>query len=185
MVGLPARELALYFAFMVAAMSMISLPLAPATLLAVKTSPPLAVALCAAAAAAIAAVFDYHVVRRVFRLRTVAALREGRLFAKAEHWAAVAPFWTTLLFAALPLPYIFARVLVPLSGYPLPRYAAGYALGRGARMLVIATFGTFFDIPNEILFALLALGLALSATTAVVRQLRARAGRRATRASAP
>lgn len=177
------REIALYFAFMVAANSALSLPLAPATLLAVKSSPAPLVALCAAAAAAIAAVLDYHFVRRAFRLRALAALREGRMFAKAERWVSVAPFLTTLAFAALPLPYVFARVLVPLSGYPLRRYAAGYALGRGLRLLVIGTFGTFVDIPNEILFALLVAGIAISATTALVRQLRARAARRRASAS--
>lgn len=174
MVEVAARELALYFAFMLAAMSVLSLPLAPATLLAVKTSPPLVVALVATAAAAAAAVFDYHFVRRAFRLKALLKLREHRLFAKAERWAKVSPFLTTALFAALPLPYLFARVLIPLSGYPLPRYAAAVSLGRFARVFVIATFGTFVDIPDRILLALLGAGVAISLGAALTRQIRAR-----------
>ena len=101
-------------------------------------------------------------------------LREHRLFAKAERWAKVSPFLTTALFAALPLPYLFARVLIPLSGYPLPRYAAAVSLGRFARVFVIATFGTFVDIPDRILLALLGAGVAISLGAALTRQIRAR-----------
>ncbi|HSN97404.1 MAG TPA: hypothetical protein VLS89_03865 [Candidatus Nanopelagicales bacterium] len=173
-----ARDLALYFAFMLAATSVLSLPLAPATLLVVKTAPPLAVALVAGAAAAGAAVFDYFFIRRAFKLRVLLALREHRLFGKAERWASVTPFWMTVGFAALPLPYLFARVLVPLSGYPLPRYAAAVALGRFSRVLVIAMFGTVVDIPDWILFTLLGAGVAVSIVVAVTRQVRARAGAR-------
>lgn len=174
MLEVAARDLALYFAFMLAAMSVLSLPLAPATLLAVKTSPPLLVALVAAVATAGAAVFDYHFVRRAFRLNALLKLREHRLFAKAERWAKVAPFMTTALFAGLPLPYLFARVLIPLSGYPLPRYAAAVSLGRFGRVFVIATFGTFVDVPDWILLALLGAGVALSLGAAIARQIQAR-----------
>lgn len=164
-----AQDLALYFAFMVAATSVLSLPLAPATLLAAKTSAPWAVAIAAAAAAAIAAVFDYYLVRRVFRVRLLDELRKKALFQKAERWAKVAPFLTTLTFAGIPLPFTIVRVLIPLAGFPVGKYVAAVALGRFGRIFVIAAFGTAFDVPTPILLALLGAGLLGGAITALVR----------------
>jgi len=153
------RGLALYFAFMLAAMSILSLPLAPATLLAAKVAPPWLVAVAASVAAALAAVFDYHFVRRAFRLNALDRIRRKALFQKAEAWSKVAPFWTTGFFAGLPIPFTIVRVLMPLSGYPLPRYVAAVALGRFCRIFVIAAFGTLVDIPTRVLVALLVAGV--------------------------
>ncbi|MCC6554066.1 MAG: hypothetical protein IT372_13750 [Polyangiaceae bacterium] len=174
MVDVAAQDLLLYFAFMLAAMSVLSLPLAPATLLAAKTSPPLAVAIGAAIAAGCAAVFDWHFVRRAFRLRALDRLRGRSLFVKAERWATVAPFLTTAAFAGFPVPFTIVRVLMPLSGYPLRRYAAAVALGRFPRILVIAAFGSVVDVPDRILVILLVAGVAAAGIGALARHLRAR-----------
>lgn len=176
-----AKELGLYFLFMVLVMSIASLPLAPATLLAVKVAPPLAVAIAATAAAGIAGTFDHWFVRRAARLESLQRIRNRRfallvivenVFAKAERWAKVAPFWTVIGFAALPLPFTIVRILVPLSGYPRGRYVVAYMLGRFPRIFVIATFGTVVDIPTDILIALLVGGLVLAAGVALYRKLR-------------
>jgi uncharacterized membrane protein YdjX (TVP38/TMEM64 family) len=167
--AIDARDLALYFAFMVAAMSILSFPLAPATLIAAKTSAPWAVALAAAVAAGIAAVFDHMFVRRAFRVRALDRLRQQKLFKKAEGWVKVAPFLTTGVFAGVPLPFTIVRVLVPLSGYPVKSYATAVALGRFPRIFVIAAFGTVVDIPTPVLLGLLAAGVAVGGITAVVR----------------
>lgn len=166
-----ARDLALYFAVMCAAMSVLSLPLAPATLLAVKSAPPLAVASAAAVAAAIAAVFDHWFVRRAFELRALGRLRRRKLFLKAEDWARVAPFWTTAVFAALPIPFTIVRVLMPLSGYPRHRYVAAVALGRFPRIFVIAYVGAALEIPRWILVWIFAVTLAGAALVALARRL--------------
>jgi uncharacterized membrane protein YdjX (TVP38/TMEM64 family) len=180
-----AKELALYFAFMTLVMSIASLPLAPATLLAAKVAPPWLVALLASAAAAIAGTFDHWFVRRAAKLESLQRIRQKRyallvvienVFAKAERWAKVAPFWTVLGFAALPLPYTIVRILVPLSGYPLGRYVVAYAVGRFPRIFVIATFGTFVDIPTDILVGLLIAGVVIAVAAALVRKLRSRRG---------
>src|SRR5688572_26578430 len=100
-----ARDLALYLVVMIAAMSVLSLPLAPATLIAAQSAPPWAVAAIASCAAAMAAVFDHWFVRRAFRLRALERLRKRKLFQSAERWARVAPFLTTACFAGFPVPF--------------------------------------------------------------------------------
>ena len=165
-----ATDLAMYFAFMVAALSVLPMAQAPATLMAAKIAEPWAVATLAASAAAIGAVFDWHFMRRAFELHRLAALRKKRFFVTAERWGKVSPFSFALLFAALPLPFIFARILVPLSGYSLPRYALAVTLGRFARIYVIALFGQAFEIPDPILIGLLVGGSVLTGAAAVARR---------------
>jgi len=171
------RHLAAYFAVMAVSMSVLSLPLAPATLIvAQKVAAPWAIALTASAAGAVASIFDHWFVRRAFKLRLLEQLRSGRWFLKAEGWARVAPFWTTVLFAAVPLPFTVVRVLMPLSGYPMWKYVAAVALGRFPRIFVIATFGSFVRVPIPILVAIFAVTVGIGITGAIVRRVRSRPG---------
>jgi len=143
----PLQELALYFGFMLLAFSVLPQPLAPATLLAAKHASPWSIALAAASAAAIAAAVDHVLVRRAFSLKKLAEIREHKLFKRAEGWVKVAPFLTTTSFAALPLPFLIVRVLLPLSGYSLGKYVSAVAFGRFLRIYVIAAVGQALDIP--------------------------------------
>jgi uncharacterized membrane protein YdjX (TVP38/TMEM64 family) len=166
-----------YFAWMIVAMSVASQSPAPPTLLVAKSAPAWAVATLASIATAIAAIIDYHLVRRVFRVRTLAAVQQHPLFTRAERWAKVAPFLTTFVFAALPLPFAIPRVLMPLSGYPLPRYVTAAALGRFPHVFLLATLGQAIEIPSWISQALVGGGIALLAGSALVRRVRQRAAR--------
>jgi uncharacterized membrane protein YdjX (TVP38/TMEM64 family) len=166
------RELFAYFGVMTAAFSFLSIPPSLPTLYFAKAGPPWLIALLASLGAAAACVIDYYVVRRVFRFAALERVRGHRYFDRFERWAKVAPFWTTVAFAALPLPYVLPRVLMPLSGYPLRRYMAAAALGRYPRVFVVAAFGEAFEIPREILLALFVAGMAVTGTTALVRHLR-------------
>jgi uncharacterized membrane protein YdjX (TVP38/TMEM64 family) len=163
--------LAMFFGLMVLA-GFVPQPLTPATLLAAKAAPPWALALVAAVAAALAAFVDHRIVRGTFQLRRLAEIRQKPLFQRAEGWVKVAPFLTTAAFAALPLPFIVVRVLMPLSGYPALRYAVAVGLGRAPRIYVIATVGKELDIPTELLVGAIALG-ALVSLAAYVQQRRA------------
>jgi uncharacterized membrane protein YdjX (TVP38/TMEM64 family) len=171
MVFFDCRELLAYFGVMTAAFSFLSIPPSLPTLYFAKAGPPWLIALLASLGAAAAAVIDYHVVRRVFRFAALERVRGHQFFERFERWAKVAPFWTTVAFAALPLPYVLPRVLMPLSGYPLRRYMAAAALGRYPRVFVLAVFGDAFEIPKEILLALLVAGMAVTGATALVRHL--------------
>jgi uncharacterized membrane protein YdjX (TVP38/TMEM64 family) len=172
------EHLAIYFGVMVAATSVLSLPLAPPTLAAAQTAAPWAVALTATCAAVVASCFDHWFVRRAFKLRLLERFRHRRLFGKAEQWARVAPFWTTALFAAIPLPFTIVRVLMPLSGYPMAKYVGAVALGRFPRIFVIASFGALYEIPIPILAGIFGVTVGIGAITALARHIHA------TRASA-
>jgi uncharacterized membrane protein YdjX (TVP38/TMEM64 family) len=169
-----ARSLLTYFGIMTASLSILSLPPAPPTLYYARAASPWVLAVIASVAAAVAAVFDYTLVRRVFRFRALARARENRFFGQFERMAKVAPFFTTVVFAALPLPFILPRVLMPLSGYPRSRYAAAVAIGRYPRVFVIAMFGQAFEIPPQVLIALFVGGALLGGVGALVRYLRHR-----------
>jgi uncharacterized membrane protein YdjX (TVP38/TMEM64 family) len=160
-----------YFAAMVVVLSAASLPPSPPTLMAAKANPAWLVATLGAAAGAVAAVADHHLIRRAFRVPTLTRLRAHPLFERAERWAKVAPFFTVALFAAVPLPFMIPRVLVPLSGYPLPRYAAAVALGRWPRVFVIAAFGRVVDVPAWMLEAAFACSLGAAVMLAALRRL--------------
>ena len=161
----------MYAGFMVVAMSVASLPLEPQTLLAVKVAPPWLLASIGALAAAAVAPFDHWFVRRAFRVRLLDDLRKKKLFQRAEVWANASPFFTTFGFAALPLPFMFARVLVPLSGYSRGRYALAVALGRFPRVYTIAALGLFFDIPTRWLLIAIAVCVGFALLTVVGRRL--------------
>lgn len=160
-----------YFLVMIPVQSVLSQPLEPATMIIAKVAPPWEIALLGSLAAAIAAVFDYFFVRRVFRIGALDRLRARRLFSRAEALAKVAPFLTIFLFAALPLPFAIPRVMMPITGYSLPRYVAATALGRFPRIYVLALFGKIFDIPNWALGAVLIGAIVLGALGALFRRL--------------
>jgi uncharacterized membrane protein YdjX (TVP38/TMEM64 family) len=174
-----------YFAAMIVVFSAASLPPSPPTLMAAKANPAWLVATLGATAAALAAILDYHLVRRVFRVPALERARAHPMFARAEGWAKVAPFFTVALFAAVPLPFMIPRVLVPLSGYPAWRYVAAVALGRWPRVFVIAAFGRVVDVPAWLLEAAFAASVVLVVGLAALRKVREhrRARRRGTSAT--
>src|SRR4051812_22003006 len=99
-----------------------------------KFAEPWAIPPPPSAAPGVAASIDYHLVRRVFRVAAFERARSHRLFAMFERWAKVAPFLTIMMFAGLPLPFFIPRILMPVSGYSTPRYAAAAAIGRYPRI---------------------------------------------------
>ncbi len=160
-----------YFFAMIVVFSVASLPPSPPTLMAAKANPAWLLALLGGTAAAVAAVIDYHLVRRVFRIGALENARRHPLFERAERWARVAPFLTVVVFAAVPLPFMIPRVLMPVTGYPLHRYAAAVAIGRCQRILVLAAFGQIINVPDWVLEVLFAGGVAVAAGSALVRRL--------------
>ena len=160
-----------YFLVMIPVQGVLSLPLEPATMIIAKVAPPWEIALLGSAAAAVTAFLDYFIVRRLFRVAALDRLRGHRLFSRVERLAKVAPFLTIFLFAALPLPFAIPRVMMPITGYSLPKYIVGMALGRLPRIYVLALFGQLFDVPNWVLGAILIGALVLAGLGALLRRL--------------
>jgi uncharacterized membrane protein YdjX (TVP38/TMEM64 family) len=156
-------------------------PTVPTLYFAKTAAPPWAIALVASAATAAAASADYYVVRRVFRIGALERARGHRLFAMFERWAKVAPFLTIVIFAAFG-PFFIPRILMPLSGYSTWKYATAAALGRYAKVFVIATVGRALEIPNEVLLAMLAGGILVGGAAAIVRHRRQRRAEQAAEA---
>jgi uncharacterized membrane protein YdjX (TVP38/TMEM64 family) len=174
-----ARDLLSYFGLMTVVFLAGFMPPTPPTLLFAHSAPPWLLAFAASMAAAVAAVFDHHFVRRAFRIAAFERARKHRLFEQFERFAKVAPFLTTVTFAAVPLPFFLVRVLMPLSGYPVHRYATAVALGRYPRIFVIASIGKAIEIPNEILIGVFVGGSVIGGTSALVRFLRNRKAEKA------
>ena len=168
----PLQELALYFGFMFLAFSVLPQPLTPATLLAAKHAAPWSVALVAASAAAIAATADHILIRRAFSLKKLAEIRQHKLFQRAEGWVKVAPFLTTTTFAALPLPFLIVRVLLPLSGYSIGKYVSAVAIGRFMRIFVIAAVGQALDIPTPVLLGMYGVSVFVMLCVAIIQRRR-------------
>jgi uncharacterized membrane protein YdjX (TVP38/TMEM64 family) len=160
-----------YFLVMIPVQGVLSLPLEPATMIIAKVAPPWEIALIGSLAAAVTAVLDYFIVRRVFRVAALDRLRAHRLFSRVERLAKVAPFLTIFLFAALPLPFAIPRVMMPITGYSLPKYVAAMALGRLPRLYVLALFGKLFDVPSWVLGAVLLGAVVLAGLGALLRRL--------------
>lgn len=164
-----ALALAGYFAAMVGTF-LVVMPLEPATMLAVKVASPWLVAAVATLAAAVTATFDWHFVRRVYRLGALERMRKRPIVQRAERAAKVAPFWTIFTFAAIPLPFVVIRILMPLSGYPLGRYVGAVCLGRYPRILAIAYLGAWIEIPTPVLFGVLGAAVVLALGVALARR---------------
>ena len=129
-----------------------SLPPSPPTLIAVKSTPPWAArARWARWPRPSPRSFDYYLVRGASSAsRRLERVRRHPLFERAERWAKVAPFLTIVVFAAVPLPFLILRVLMPAHRLPARRAtSAATALGRFPRIFVIATFGTVVRDPHR------------------------------------
>jgi uncharacterized membrane protein YdjX (TVP38/TMEM64 family) len=163
------RPLGVYFGSILAAM-LLGLPLASPTLIAVKYAPPWAVAIAGSLAGALASTFDYHFFRRTSKIAILKRALDHPLVGTVRRWIDVAPALTTFAFASFPLPFLIARVLVPLSGIALWRYVAAVALGRFARIFVIGTVGELLEIPTPVLVGLLVGGVMLSLCAELARR---------------
>ena len=81
---------------------------------------------------------EYHLLTFVLRYRQAAAIRRTRLYALAERWFTVAPFWVLTLFSLVPIPVDVVRWLAVAARYPRVRFYFAYFLGRWVRYAVLA-----------------------------------------------
>lgn len=147
------------------------MPLEPATMLAAKYASPWLVAAVATLAAAVTSAFDWHFVRRVYKMGALERLRRRPIVQKAERAAKVAPFWTIFTFALFPLPFVIIRILMPLSGYPLSRYVTAVCLGRYPRILAISYLGAWIAIPTPVLLGAFGVAVTFALGVALARRM--------------
>jgi uncharacterized membrane protein YdjX (TVP38/TMEM64 family) len=64
---------------------------------------------------------------------------------------ALSPFWAIVLMAFTPLPYWPARILGPLTRYPIERYILATFVGRFPEWWLYAAFGRWLPISTPLL----------------------------------
>jgi uncharacterized membrane protein YdjX (TVP38/TMEM64 family) len=87
----------------------------------------------------------------------------------------ISPFWAIVLMAFTPLPYWPARILGPLTRYPIHRYLIATFVGRLPEWWLYAAFGKWLPISTPVLIVgTLAFTVLFLLFVLVQRQLRAR-----------
>lgn len=156
-------------------------PLFPATyepvlMLAGRSYPPFVVAVVGTAGTLYIEFINYYIYRfavlhpRLERARGTFWVRKSvQLFRRC-------PFFAIWLMALTPLPYWVARILGPLTRYPIQRYLLATFLGRFPRLWFYAALGLWIPVPATVLqLWLLAVTCGALAVAALRRRRNARA----------
>jgi len=91
-----------------------------------------------AAASTIANLHDYYVFTWMLRHRSVARVRDTKMYQKALSWFARRPFSLLVAFNVLPIPIDVVRMLAATYRYPRRPFAAANFIGRWIRYAAIA-----------------------------------------------
>jgi membrane protein YqaA with SNARE-associated domain len=135
--------------------SLLPIPHEPGLLYFARFYPPLLVTAAGLIGAGIACTTDYALVEAALTHPRVERARDSRIGRFAVTSFNRRPFFTVLLFSALPLPSHLVRVLAPAAGYPFARYLAATVLGRLPAFWLEAELGNAFAIPGWLLLAML------------------------------
>ena len=135
--------------------SLLPIPHEPGLLYFARFYPPPLVAAAGLIGAGIACTTDYALVEAALRHPRIQRARDGRLGRFAVTSFNRRPFFTVLLFSALPLPSHVVRVLAPAAGYPFARYLAATVIGRAPAFWLEAELGNVLAIPVWLLVVML------------------------------
>lgn len=105
------------------------------------------VAVVATAGNLLAGWIDYHFFTPVLHMKFTAAYKNSKAYDRAVRWFNAAPFWAVVVFALTPLPFYLVKFLVFSTGYSMPRYMTGIAVGRLPRFYLLALLGQFLKVP--------------------------------------
>lgn len=119
-----------------------------------KLFSPHLVAIVATAGTLIACIIDYWVLTPVIHHHTVRSRYENvAIYRRLTAAFARSPFWTLVIVAYSPIPLVPFKLLSISVSYPIARYAAAMAIGRGVRYYMLAWLGRILLIPNWLLLA--------------------------------
>jgi ribonucleoside-triphosphate reductase len=97
---------------------------------------------------------DYHFFTPLLQLQFAAAYKKTKSYDRAVRWFNIAPFWSVVIFALTPLPFYLVKFMVFSTGYSMPRFMAGIAVGRLPRFYLLALLGHFLKIPAWMIIVL-------------------------------
>jgi SNARE associated Golgi protein len=140
-------------------------PLFPATfepllMLAGRLYPPFVIAVVATAAVLYIEFINYHVYRWAVLHPRLEAARRSFLVRKSVALFERSPFFAVWLLTLTPLPDWIARILGPMTGYPVGRYLFAMFLGRFPRLWFYAALGVWLPVSTPVLVGLTVASLA-------------------------
>ena len=123
----------------------------PVLMLAGRAYLPLAVAVVATAGTLYMEYINYYIYKyavfhpKLDRARGTFWVRKS---AELFDWS---PFWAILILAFTPLPYWVARILGPLTHYPIEKYLLATFIGRFPRLWLYAAFGAWLPVSTPVM----------------------------------
>jgi membrane protein YqaA with SNARE-associated domain len=123
----------------------------PVLMLAGRTYPPLAVAVMATAGTLYMEYINYYLYRYAVFHPKFDRARESYWVRKSAELFDWSPFWAVIILAFTPLPYWVARILGPLTRYPIGKYLFATFLGRFPRLWLYAAFGAWLPVSTPVL----------------------------------
>ena len=143
----------------------------PVLFFAGRVYPALAVAVVATAATLYMEYINYYIYRYAVFHPKLDRARESYWVRRSAELFDWSPFWGIVILAFTPLPYWVARVLGPLSHYPIERYMLATLVGRFPRLWLYALFGAWLPVSTPVLlFGTLAVTVAFLIAAAIQRR---------------
>ncbi len=145
------QPLANFFAFMVAATTVVPIPTPPAVLYMGTLYPALSVAVVGGAASAIGCLLDYIIIGRASDTRYFSKYRDSPLLIKSKDYFETNGFLTLMFFALTPFPFEPVKILAILTRYNVKLYIIAISFSRGLRYYILAGVGVFLTLTQIIL----------------------------------
>lgn len=120
----------------------------PIIMVAAKYHPPVEVALVATASYMYMEFLNWHIYRWLLSLKKLRALKDKKWTKKGIEHFSRAPFLTTMVVAATPIPFWLVRCLSIMREYSFGRYMVATAIGRFPRMFMWAWLGEKLMVPS-------------------------------------
>jgi uncharacterized membrane protein YdjX (TVP38/TMEM64 family) len=125
----------------------------PVMFVAARVYPPVLVGLVATLGACYMEYLNYYLHRYAIFHPRLDGVRQSFWVRKCVELFALSPFWAIVLMAFTPLPYWPARILGPLTRYPIERYLLATFVGRFPEWWIYAAFGAWLPISTPVLLA--------------------------------
>jgi uncharacterized membrane protein YdjX (TVP38/TMEM64 family) len=123
----------------------------PVMFVAARVYPPVLVGLVATLGACYMEYLNYYLHRYAIFHPRLEGVRQSYWVRKCVELFALSPFWAIVLMAFTPLPYWPARILGPLTRYPIERYLLATFVGRFPEWWIYAAFGKWLPISTPVL----------------------------------
>jgi len=123
----------------------------PVLMLAGRAYLPLAVAVVATAGTLYMEYINYYIYKYAVFHPKLDRARESFWVRKSAELFDWSPFWAILILAFTPLPYWVARILGPLTHYPIEKYLLATFIGRFPRLWLYAAFGAWLPVSTPVM----------------------------------